>query len=479
MPPWRRFPRELLASEGGAGDARRGDFQKDLVKFKTGAMFKIADQLAAQEKYEKAAELYLKILDEHSQTEFADSALNNAAVAYEKVSRFDSASKLYERLVAEYPESPLADTALFRVGLNAERFFNFDKAIGSYLQLVKKYPKSERRADAIYNGALSLENTQSYERSAQEYQRYCKLFPKRDDAPKVCFRAGAVYEKMGDYKRVISTYRTFISKYRRNADHQDRIIEAHIRIAKAYTKLGKGRDATKAYKDAVREYSKSKDPKSAPYAAEAQFRLVDERFEDFKKIKITGTSKQQKKTLTKKAEKLKEVETAFKDILVFKQIDWTLASLFRIGQLYQGFARSLLEAPCPEDIKKLARRSGYTVMEVCDEYRIVLEERSVSIEDKAVEAFETTITRARELQVINEWTKQTLVALNKLRRGEWPLQKDAKIFVDTVAVAPPPLRGSDGERVVQSTLPPAEEDHPDEESSEPDVQPAGEQEGTP
>ena len=428
------FADQLLAS----GKIADKDFLADLGKFKSGAMFKIAGALAAKGEMEKAAEMYLKMVDDNPRGQFADSALNNAAVAYEKVKRFDSAAKVYERLVRDYPKSELADNALFRVGLNAEHFFNFDKAIGYYQQLETKYPKSPQRADAIFNAASAMENVQSYERAAQEYSRYCKLFPQRDDAPEVCFRAGAVLEKTGQWNKVIGAYQQFIHAYRNNAKHKDRVLEASLRLAKAYDKLKKPGEARKFFQETVKTFKHGPaDTKSAPYAAEAEFNVVDDEFSKFRDLKITGNGKQQKATLVRKATALKKLEADYGAILKFKQIDWTLASLYRIGQLYQDFADSLVNAPCPPDVKKAAKRMGATPEEVCDEYRVLLEEKASAAEDKAVQAYETTVNRAKEFQVANTWTKQTLVALNKLRRAEWPLQKDAKVFVDTLAIGVP------------------------------------------
>jgi TolA-binding protein len=457
-----QFTRNLLDRPAAPG---RKDFKGDLVKFKTGAMFKLAEDLDAKGEHEAAAEMYLKLIDENPGNQFADSALNNAAVNFERVKRYESASRLYERLVREHPKSPLADTALFRVGLNAERFFDFDKAIRSYESLVTRYPKSDRRADAIYNVALSLENTQKYERSAKEYLRYCKLFPKRDDAPEVCFRAGAVYEKMGDQRRVVSTYQNYVKKYRKNTRYNDKIAEAYLKMGKTFDDMGRERDAKRNYELAVKTAAQATDKaKSARHAAEARFALVEREFARFQTLTIQGSGKQQQRALKKKAEKLKQVETDYKGILAFKQVDWTLASLFRIGQLYQGFAESILSAPCPVDVKRAARQGGWTVEEVCDQYRVALEDRAINVEDKAVQAYETTINRARELQVANEWTHATLVALNRLRASEWPLQKEARTFVDDAIVGAPPARSADG--AVVSPLP-----EPTPPAAEPDEKP--------
>ena len=84
---------------------------------------------------------------------------------------------------------------------------------------MKDYPNSESRADAFYNVAFALEQMQQYKKAAKQYLRYCDVFPDRDDAPEVCFRAGEVYEKMNDPKRVLSTYKNFIKRYAKNELH--------------------------------------------------------------------------------------------------------------------------------------------------------------------------------------------------------------------------------------------------------------------
>lgn len=445
------FADQLLSS----GKIYDKEFLADLGKFKSGAMFKIAGALAAKGELEKAADMYLKMVDDSPRNQFADLALNNAAVAYEKVKRFDSAAKVYERLVRDYPKSELADNALFRVGLNAEHFFDFDRAISYYQQLESKYPKSPQRADALFNAASALENTQAYERAATEYARYCKLFPQRDDAPEVCFRAGAVLEKTGQWHKVVGAYQQFVRAYRHNAKHKDRVLEAELRLAKAYDQMKKPGEARKFFQETVKNFRQGGvgDAKSAPYAAEAEFNVVDDAFEKFRNLKITGNGQQQKANLLKKATALKKLEADYGSILKFKQIDWTLASLFRIGQLYQEFADSLVNAPCPPDVKKAAKRMGATADEVCDEYRVLLEEKASAAEDKAVSAFETTVNRAKEFQVANTWTKQTLVALNKLRRAQWPLQKDAKVFVDSLAIGVPQVSAAASSAPPRGELP--------------------------
>ena len=431
---------------------------ESLVPIRSGALFKVAEKAMADKKFDEAAGRYIALVDENPKFEFADSALNNAAVCFEKDKRYDSASKMYQRIFDSYPKSSLADTALFRVAVNAERFFDFNKAITTYRRLVKEYPKSPNRADALYNVAFALENTQQYERAAKEYLRYCDLFPDRDDAPEVCFNAGLVYEKMGDQRRMMKAMGDFIKKYSKNELHRDRVLDAHMRRAKVFEKSKKRKTrklATKLYELIVDEYTKAPGMKSAPYAAEADFQLIQPKFDSYRKIQFVGSSKKQQEALKAKFETLKEVEKEYSRMLGYKQADWSLASLYRIGMLYYEAVKTMLNSECPPDVRKQAASLGLLEEEICDEYKIALEEKAYNIEDKAVQAFEFVINKAREFQIVNQWTQQTLERLNELRKSEWPLQKAAKRFIATDAFIRPTLLSTTGD-VLKAPAPPEE-----------------------
>src|SRR5690606_13359468 len=146
----------------GEGPARG----KDLTGFQRAGRLKAAEEHVAAGGYEEAADKYIALVDEERQHEFADKAVNNAAVSYEKVRRFDSALRLYERIVKEYPKSDLADDALFRVAVNAEQSYDFDKAVDRYEALVRDYPASPDREAALFNTARLLEAQQRYPEAA-------------------------------------------------------------------------------------------------------------------------------------------------------------------------------------------------------------------------------------------------------------------------------------------------------------------------
>ena len=319
---------------------------------------------------------------------------------------------------------------MFRVASKSEQAFNFDKAVETYLRLVKEYPTSERRADAQINAALALEGQQKYEQAAKELIRFADLFPERKEAPDVYYRAAIVHKKRGAANAEISTLKTFIRRFGGEQANAPRVVEAYVRLGDIYAELAakeKGRAAAKqkaasleAFEDAVKQFNRASGSQNAAYfAGKAAFRLAETKFEKYDRMKIDGNnSKKQGQALVAKTKELQEVENEYKGVITkYRQAEWSLAALFRIGALYDDLQKSMIEAPCPSDIRRIDEIA-------CDEYKVVLEDQAFAVEEKAVQAYRTAYERALELKLTNEWTKKTLEALNLLRPAEFPINKD-------------------------------------------------------
>lgn len=415
------------------------------AKIEGGAKFKIATQVLDEgakdieegriaegiAKLEEGANSYLTLVEEDPQREFADLMVYNAAVSLERARRPARAAQLYERVYQEYPESTYAAQAMFNVASKSEQAFDFDKAVTTYLDLVKRYPQSERRADAQINAALALEGQQKYERAAAEFQRFATLFPERPEAPEVFFRSAIVHRQRGNSGDEIRALRDFISRYRSSAPQVPRVVEAYARLGdierERAEKAKQARDkkrlndaADTAYKQAIQEFQRARGSQTAAYfAAKASFHLAEREFDDYVRTRIdSNTGRGQGKQLADKAQRLEEVRKTYESVITtYRQADWSLAALFRIGALYDDLQRKIIDAPCPADIRRIDPIA-------CDEYRVVLEDQAYAVEEKAVEAYRVAYERARELKVSNEWTKRTLEALNRLRQADFPIDKE-------------------------------------------------------
>ncbi|MEE2757523.1 MAG: tetratricopeptide repeat protein [Myxococcota bacterium] len=393
------------------------EFDEEIRTLKVGALFKDAERLQKAGKLKEAAAEYLRLVDENPGNKFAANALNNAAVAFETLRMFESATRAYERIYKEYPKSEFVEDALFRVGLNSERFYDFQKAIDTHLKLVTQFPQSANRADSLYKASVLQERTQQYRKAAANFERYAQLFPNRKDTAETYFRAGDTYRKLKDTRNEIRVYDRFAREYGSDPAQNPLVVEGLTRIAKIHEAQGKKRQAAQTWQRVIDEFnSRGMQPATyeANYPAEASFRLVERDFVVYERLKISGSMKNMQRTIKDMMRRLKDLERRYNEVLQYRADTWSIAALYRLGHIYQLFAEDLYDAPIPDTLSE----------EEQDVYRTMLEDQAIPIEDSAVAKYVFAIKKARELKIVNDWTKRILTSLNKYRPSEYPLFKE-------------------------------------------------------
>jgi len=412
----------------------KSDLYKNLTKYKLAGRFKTAEDLMQKGDYEGAAKKYIALVDEAPKHEFADKALNNAAVCYENQRRFDSALRIYERIFNEYPGSTLAPAALFRVAVNSEQSYDFEKAVTNYQKLVHDYPTSKDREAALYNSARLLYAEQRYPDAASAFLKYADLFPKAEDAPKNVYEAAKIYEKMNDYKGEIRALTEFIDRYKRNTAQADYLVDARKLIGDAWQKLNNDREARLAYEAAAVDFDRralkpDQNPRAANAAAQARFQLAEYAFKTFDALKIGGRGKALENSFKQKRAEVKKVNDAYGEVFKYKQLEWTLAALYRRGYALERFANTIIETPVPPEVKRLGEDAVVV-------YQDALAQQTAALEDKAVESYTATLQEARKNHISNEWTKRTLESLNRFRPKDFPVLKDPKPLLAKDALYP-------------------------------------------
>jgi TolA-binding protein len=297
-----------------------------------------------------AAAEYLRIADAAPQWEFADKALNNAAVCFENLGQFDAALRMYERMIREHPTSPLADSALFRIAVNAENTYDFDKAIQHYRKLVSDYPSSTDRENAQFNVARLLESLARYHEAADEHRRYASLYPQSPDAPKELFRAAVIFEKNNDPAGALAALNDFLARYGRDADQVELIVQAKKGIGAAHRAMGHNTEARTAYEAAANDFDGRRvDPRAAPLAAdaaaEARLELADLRVAELEKQMFDANGKLLVGSPKRTYSALMTVNALYSDVLRYDRPQWTLTALYRRAQSSELFLQGLRHAP--------------------------------------------------------------------------------------------------------------------------------------
>jgi TolA-binding protein len=426
---------DSLTQPGKGGKSRvdpKSDSGELLVGFAEDAMFKRAEELMARQDWDGAGDLYEGLVKRNVKYKFADKALNNAAVCREKARRFESALRLYERIYNEYPDSELADNALFRVAINAENSYDFDKAVDRYQLLVDKYASSKRRPAALNNLGRLLEGLQRYPEAARQFTRFAQLFPDDEDAPKNLYKAATIYEKMDDCRAEIRALGDFINKFAKDSKQSERVVDAHKRIGDCQEKLGNAKAALDSWKEATDEYARrglsAKDEAASAAAGYSRFRLAENEYKRWDAIQLTGRGKALERAFTSKLTQAKELQNSYSDVFRFKSVEWILAASYKKGFVLERFAATLVESPCPPDIKRQYGDEG------CDIYRSTLVDKVTGLEEKAAEAYETTAQQCLEQKLVeNEWCDKTQESLARLRTDYKVLKKAHSLTVQTDA----------------------------------------------
>ena len=376
---------------------------------------KSGEKYAEQGKYDEAAGFYLRIPKEFPRHKLAAQSMMNAGVMYEKAKKPERAAEIYLGLADQYPQSELADRAAFSAGTVYERVAYFDRAAEAYERVVQKFPKSDKSADALYNAGVLRQALGQNDRAIVHYQTYAKRHRDRKDAPDVAFRIGEVYEEAGDNAKAEAAFRAYTRGYHDGR----RAIEAHVRAARTAFRQGELRQAATELDDALKLWKKAAGGEKdamRPWAAEARYWQGELIFRDYEKVKLDVKPRDLAKTLKKKGALLDRAQQVYLDVVEYGDLKWATAALYRVGQIYDGFAESLVSAPTPAGMSEADAAA----------YREGLDSYVIEIQDKALQLFSTGYQKAIQMQVYDEYTAKMREALGRLAADKYPPERESR-----------------------------------------------------
>ncbi len=399
------------------------DEQDRLDKVVVNAVMKSGEKYANDGQYEKAASFYQRVAADYPQSPLAPKALNNAGAVFEKARKQDEAVSAYKTLADKYPSASESPEALFTAARIEENIAYYDKAAALYEQLAQRYPNNPHAADALRSAGVLREGLGQHDRAIKHFGEYSKRFKDKSDAKDVAFQVAVVREDQKDWKQAAQSFGAYARTYPSDA----RVVEAHAREADASLKAGNENGAKEASAKALAAFKagakKKKDDErgedAAYYAAEARYIQGELVFRDYEKIKIAGKPKQLAKVLEEKAKKLEEAKKVYLDVVTYQSPEWATASLLRVGQGYEAYAKAMRNAPVPKDLNEEEQQV----------YRDELEKVVVVIEDKALDAYKSGYARAIQIGVYNKHTQQIREALSRLAENEYPKEAELRASI--------------------------------------------------
>ncbi len=417
------------------------------------SVFKQGEQKSVAGDHQGAATAYLRAAKEFPRDQRAAQACVNAELEAQKAGDVqtlkEAATLVTGRDYKDKPESPqgawIAATTFQAMGLYSEAADFYEAIESSATRDYPHYQKFEHAKDAAYNAVILREATGEHDKAIADGNRFLQNYPTAAEADEVAFTMGRAHQNAGRQKEAVELYKRFLSRAK-NGDHK---VEGYVLLAQAQLKSGDDKGAEASLKDAVaigRRSKSSLGPDGKFAAAHARYMEGERVLAKFDKIEITGSVKELAARLKQKAVLLKEAAIVFLDVVSLGVAEWSTAALYQIGHTYELFAKSLRDAPAPSGLSEADQ----------DTYRAQIEEFTVPIEEKSLDAYENGWKKAIELGIYNQWTAKMREALGRLNGELYPPFRETGFEVRTVSPAPlPPLIEAPRRGPQAETAPPA------------------------
>ena len=398
------------------------DQQQRLSRLIVESIQKSGDKYADAGKYEQAATFYLRVPKETGEARVAAQAMMNAGVMYEKAKQPEDAADVYIELAQKYGGTnakDLAAKAAFSAGAVYEKAMFYDRAAKAYELVVDKFGNDRndpKVADALFNAGVLRQALGQNDRAITHYKKYKNQFASRKDAADVAFNIGVVYQEAGQDGPAYQAFTDYSRTYRSSGR---RVIEAHTRAGLMALRLGQMRRAKDELADAQSLWKRASGKEKAEgkaWAAQARYNEGELIFREYEKVTLDVKPAQLEKALKRKSKLLAEAEKVYLSVVDYQDLKWATAALYRVAQVYDGFAESLVNASTPKGLSQ----------EQADAYRMALDTYVVNIQMKAVELFSAGYTKAIQMQVYDEYTAKIREALGRVASDKFPPERESR-----------------------------------------------------
>lgn len=418
-----------IQNKGCGGQSTLASQQREnLKKLSEDVSFKKAEQLMEGKRYEAAAAMFLSIVEKSPRAQSADKALYNAGVSYEQLAKAALAAATFERLGREYPGSALVEQALFRSAMNHQKLLAFDRALFAYraLATLPRFAKSPHRRDALFNAAL-LADRDGDLAAGRELWRLYENDPQStpEEGRQAAFRVAVLTDRMNEPLRAQEEWGRYLRKIGSAVPSDEQgllqVVEAHHRLGRAQEAVRNPIDAGQSYASAAKLGLRlPAGSVGAEPAAHAAFLLAERRLLEIEKLKISGGGDELQASIGKYKQAVALGVAEYEKVLGYRRATWMLASYYRMGYLFELFAKALLGAPCPAEVKKLGEGA-------CELYRTKIEESVAQIEDQAVSRYVVALDQAAKLGVSSVWTRETRSRLSAYRPDKYPSRHEDRV----------------------------------------------------
>lgn len=383
--------------------------KEHIVKMMKTGVFQLALQQNKDGKFLEAAKTFESYQKQFPEDESADRALYNASLNYYKVAKVEEALAAGNLLLKQYPKSKLANDVTLDMAQTNEALADFSNAARLYKAYGLGFPKEEKARLALYNAATLYKGLKEYKESIELFKKFIQMYPKDTMARGAQLEVAEMNETVKNNPEALQYYGLYATQW---PEKSEQALVARARIAKIHLQTGNQKDGQKE----IRRLTKDLTGKDAPTALEARRIAASALLEDlnpetkaFMDIKISDAAKIENEVKSKQ-DRLVGLVKRYQEIIDLGSGEHTVASLFRLGEAHENFAKILFDAPPP---------SGANQAQI-DQYRSSIEKAAFPLREEGNKFFETAYKRSQEVQTFTEWTRKAYEKMVELQPDKFP-----------------------------------------------------------
>lgn len=379
---------------------------RDLAK---NQQFNRCFDLEKTRRFASAGLCFRRYTDQFPDSKILDQALYKAAQNFHKSKMVPQAIKALGELYNKRGNSKLAPDTLFAIGQMYHSVAVYSEAARFYEIAVLKHGNHKKAEDALLYAATFRQGLKEYDKAIEDYKRYLELFKSSNKVARVYFNIGLLMERQKQWRAMGDHFERYMRAYRTKGS-ADMALTAMFKIGLAQWEQGRHKKALKQFKQVQAYYERlaPEDQKKLNLgltsAAHARFFEGEYLLRDANRVTLHGNQRKINRSFLKKGKIILEAKRIFQDVRKYKDPNWTIASICRMGAAYQRFGDAIEKIPDPRGLGE----------DGLDKYKAYMDKISGGVKKNAIRAYKQCLQLAIKLSWFNKYTSDAELNLGKL-----------------------------------------------------------------
>ncbi len=341
-----------------------------------------AEMLAEENKHLDAGNEYRRVVREAPNSAFADLALFNAALEYDKAGEFNRAIETYTSLLATQPQSAYGLDAQNNLAFDYAELRDYRNAALTYERLANNQPDTLKARDALFNASLYFSRAEDWESAIKTNRTFLKRYPRDEHADEAAFDIAVFYRRLNHFDKSEEAFLDFVKDF----PDSPRIVEAYYLRGRRLYETGDRKAARLEFQHAVaasQQLEKRNLDRNDFYAAESEFDLAGLLFDESDRLQFKlpladlNRNKQRKKELLLEIIHHLSACAAYGTPRVYE-------ATYQVGLAYQKFA----DTWAGQDLPDMEANRRIVAQKEINDAAVVLSEHAAGVYRQAIKGLQ-------------------------------------------------------------------------------------------